>query len=815
MPNAMTRTVREFLVFLASPGDVNKERDIVDKVIDEFNNTVANRQNATFRLLRWETDAYPTFHLDGPQGAIDEQLSIIDCAIFICIFWQRLGTPTKDGKSGTEHEFWIAYENWEKNGTPYIMLYRSDESVNIREIDLEQIKRLNEFFNNPKIKNNWVPNYQDSEHFEETFRSSFFKMAQDILDGKKSKPVRKELKDDDEMLQNLQFSKEDWKPITYNILKKYNFELPENEAIAFFEGLEPSWKESISPSIARRDVVQKIVDELTRTDLASPHIVFLHGLGGEGKSTALQQALYETLQKKPYTYVLWHQHTNTPFGIEIIKELAKTQYEWVIASDDADLIEKDLRKAVRHMRDNNIKNIQFLLTARETDWKAVKAEEFGWPKSANFIPISINLTEHDASMIVEKWGAYGEKGLGRLKNKTAKDAAQELFRKAQTEKTEKGLIDNSLLGAMLQVRTGKTVQEHLRPSLSNLEEIKAEGKEGDISLRKAIAYISALHAYNIKIVTREILADALGCSEEVLAEQIINPLGKEIIAGKFILIRHSSIAEAIKDILSQTYDFTQITKRLFRSAEILFLQRKNSKEELITKEEIGEWNKLPRDIFLEKGDKIIGLELAKEAVGIRLDTSGKFDSYCVIDLAYLYEKLKQKEMAVKVYREYYLDTKVSRAYYYAWGSIEGKSRHNYIGIWLSAISLSDGIYERKKDSDRLFISLSGLSETLKHAYKQENKSEFLNACYVASKLGLRSMPDEKAYINLKNNLQFTEQEGATTSKNEFQTLYEGIKLGCSYYEKNLGEMEIYGAFPEKNLPTFENLNFIWFESQFK
>ncbi|MBL8051717.1 MAG: hypothetical protein JNM46_10890, partial [Anaerolineales bacterium] len=117
--NATSRTVREYLIFLASPGDVQKERDIVEKVIDEINRTIANRQGATFRLLRWETDAYPTFHLDGPQGAIDEQLSIVDCVIFVCIFWQRLGTPTPNGKTGAEHEFWNAYNSWEKNGTPY------------------------------------------------------------------------------------------------------------------------------------------------------------------------------------------------------------------------------------------------------------------------------------------------------------------------------------------------------------------------------------------------------------------------------------------------------------------------------------------------------------------------------------------------------------------------------------------------------------------------------------------------------------------------------------------------------------------------
>ena len=55
---------------------------------------------------------------------IDPILNIDDCDILIGIFWKRFGTPIKeDGKTGTEHEFYNAYEAWKKNGRPQIMLY--------------------------------------------------------------------------------------------------------------------------------------------------------------------------------------------------------------------------------------------------------------------------------------------------------------------------------------------------------------------------------------------------------------------------------------------------------------------------------------------------------------------------------------------------------------------------------------------------------------------------------------------------------------------------------------------------------------------
>lgn len=108
---------------VASPSDVQPERDVVARVIEEINREIAADRGLRLEVVRWETDAYPGFHPEGPQGLIDPILRIEDCAILVGIFWKRLGTPTKDGKSGTEHEFRLAYESWKKTGRPQIMVY--------------------------------------------------------------------------------------------------------------------------------------------------------------------------------------------------------------------------------------------------------------------------------------------------------------------------------------------------------------------------------------------------------------------------------------------------------------------------------------------------------------------------------------------------------------------------------------------------------------------------------------------------------------------------------------------------------------------
>jgi hypothetical protein len=108
---------------VASPGDVTPERNIVERVAAEANRGIAAALGVHLQVVRWEKDAFPSFHPAGPQGAIDPVLDVSNCDVFIGIFWKRFGTPTADAMSGTEHEFAEAYEAWRIRGRPQIMLY--------------------------------------------------------------------------------------------------------------------------------------------------------------------------------------------------------------------------------------------------------------------------------------------------------------------------------------------------------------------------------------------------------------------------------------------------------------------------------------------------------------------------------------------------------------------------------------------------------------------------------------------------------------------------------------------------------------------
>lgn len=107
-------------IFVASPGDVQAEREELATVIAELNRTIAHQLEARFDLIRWETDARPGFDVDA-QAVINSQLPAFD--IFVGIFWNRIGTPTGRSASGSVEEFERAYASFKGTGLPRIMLY--------------------------------------------------------------------------------------------------------------------------------------------------------------------------------------------------------------------------------------------------------------------------------------------------------------------------------------------------------------------------------------------------------------------------------------------------------------------------------------------------------------------------------------------------------------------------------------------------------------------------------------------------------------------------------------------------------------------
>jgi hypothetical protein len=119
----MPEQVTKLTLFVASPGDVAKERTALGEVAEELNRTVASSRNLVIEVVRWETHAHPGLGSD-PQEVINRQIGPAD--IFIGILWNRIGTPTPRAVSGTIEEFERARDQWLQDNRRHVFLYFKD-----------------------------------------------------------------------------------------------------------------------------------------------------------------------------------------------------------------------------------------------------------------------------------------------------------------------------------------------------------------------------------------------------------------------------------------------------------------------------------------------------------------------------------------------------------------------------------------------------------------------------------------------------------------------------------------------------------------
>ena len=96
------KKVSALKVFIASPMDIKEERDNIKVVIDEINRIPEIAEELQLELIRWENDTRPGFGVDA-QHVVNSQLPDYD--ICICLFKDKIGTPTKRAASGTVEEY--------------------------------------------------------------------------------------------------------------------------------------------------------------------------------------------------------------------------------------------------------------------------------------------------------------------------------------------------------------------------------------------------------------------------------------------------------------------------------------------------------------------------------------------------------------------------------------------------------------------------------------------------------------------------------------------------------------------------------------
>lgn len=132
--------------FIASPSDVQTERNACDEVVETINRSLGDSLNFHLETIRWEKNAYSSIGEDG-QAVINEQLHPEDADFFIGIFWTRFGEPTPRAESGTEEEFERAYKKWQENQNNRIQFYFKEDNPQYDKLNGVQFDKVQKFKN--------------------------------------------------------------------------------------------------------------------------------------------------------------------------------------------------------------------------------------------------------------------------------------------------------------------------------------------------------------------------------------------------------------------------------------------------------------------------------------------------------------------------------------------------------------------------------------------------------------------------------------------------------------------------------------------
>jgi formylglycine-generating enzyme required for sulfatase activity len=181
-------------IFLGSPSDVEDERAIARKVIQELPFDPFLRGRVALEIVGWEErGSGPLLARISPQEAISQNLPLpSDCDIVIVIFRARMGSPLPIGRfkkpdgtpylSGTEWE----YENALSSAKPIIIVYRRKEEPIIKMSDpqrdekIQQWEKVQAFFRNFKNERGYNL-YASPEELREKLEDDLKVVIRDLL----------------------------------------------------------------------------------------------------------------------------------------------------------------------------------------------------------------------------------------------------------------------------------------------------------------------------------------------------------------------------------------------------------------------------------------------------------------------------------------------------------------------------------------------------------------------------------------------------------------------------------------------------------
>jgi hypothetical protein len=135
--SCMARNAVVCRILIASPSDVEKERQVIASVIERWNAANSKSMGLVLEPVRWESHARPASG-SYPQGLINQQI-VDDADLVVGVFWCRLGTPTPVADSGTIEEI-----EYLRRRSKQVLLYFSTAAIP-QSFDKNQFEKLQQY----------------------------------------------------------------------------------------------------------------------------------------------------------------------------------------------------------------------------------------------------------------------------------------------------------------------------------------------------------------------------------------------------------------------------------------------------------------------------------------------------------------------------------------------------------------------------------------------------------------------------------------------------------------------------------------------
>lgn len=176
-PQLRPVSVAEFHVFVASPGDLDAERQAVREFFQEYNETTARWRNIRFTVVDWEN--YSTAGIGRPQELITRQTLEQfrpSLALLIALMGQRFGTPSGQFESGTEEEYNWALTSFVERGFPDVKwFFRDPDNLTLSCVPTEARTAIEQWekvlaFREKVERSSLSKRFRDLQEFRNLFR---------------------------------------------------------------------------------------------------------------------------------------------------------------------------------------------------------------------------------------------------------------------------------------------------------------------------------------------------------------------------------------------------------------------------------------------------------------------------------------------------------------------------------------------------------------------------------------------------------------------------------------------------------------------